>query len=63
MSDIKTNITINVVEPGNSTPVVPNTSTIESISTPDTGLFTHGIGVKEAAVLSIAIFSIIITPL
>ncbi len=56
MSDIKTNITINVVEPGSSTPVVPNTSTIESISTPDTGLFTSDIGAKEATIIGIVAF-------
>ena len=60
MSDIKTNITINVVEPGSSTPVVPNTSTIESISTPDTGLFTSGIGAKEATIIGIVAFIVLV---
>ena len=66
MSDIKTNITINVVEPVDST---NNTNTDETnnliitqdtdINVPDTGLFTHGVGAKEVAVLSIAIFIIL----
>ena len=43
---VKTNITINIVEPGSDVPV------------PDTGLFTHGIGGIESSI--IAIVSIIV---
>ena len=50
---VKTNITINIVEPGSDVPV------------PDTGLFTHGIGGTEATiilsvVLVLAIASIVL---
>ena len=50
---VKTNITINIVEPGSDVPV------------PDTGLFTHGIGGPEATiilsvVLVLAIASIVL---
>ncbi len=62
-----TNIKINIVEPGSSTPVDPtaSTTTTTNISTPDTGLFTHGIGGTEAtiigSVLFLALSSIIVT--
>ncbi|MEE0887814.1 MAG: hypothetical protein U0L97_01205, partial [Candidatus Saccharimonadaceae bacterium] len=50
---VKTNITINIVEPGSDVPV------------PDTGLFTHGIGSTETtaigAVLILTIAAIIVT--
>ena len=51
-------ITLNIVEPGGSTPVNP--------SVPNTGLFVHGIGTPEviiiaSGVLILAIVGIIIT--
>ena len=62
-----TNIKINIVEPGSSTPVDPtaSTTTTTNISTPDTGLFTHGIGGTEATIIGSVLFlvlsSIIVT--
>ena len=65
MATMNTNIKINIVEPGSSTPVDPtpidpvdpsdttNTTTYTSstdVSVPDTGLFTHGIGGTEATI-------------
>ena len=67
MATTTTNIKINIVEPGSSTPVDPtaNTTTTTDISTPDTGLFTHGIGSTEATIIGSALFlvlsSIIVT--
>ena len=46
---MESNITINIVEPGGPTPVVPNT-----------GLFTHGIGGPEATILGITAAVIIL---
>lgn len=37
-------ITLNIVEPGGSTPVDP--------SVPNTGLFVHGIGTPEAIIIA-----------
>ena len=69
MATMNTNIKINIVEPVDST---NNTNTDEAnetdsliitqdtdINVPDTGLFTHGIGGREVAVLSTAIFIIL----
>ena len=42
------NITLNIVEPANPTPVDPGTGTV----VPDTGLFTSGIGGAEAAMIA-----------
>ena len=44
---MNSNITIHIVEPGDITPV------------PDTGLFTHGVGGKEAAIITIFSLAII----
>ena len=48
---MESNITINVVEPGSSTPVDP--------VVPNTGLFTSGIGSTEATILGILAATII----
>ena len=45
---VKTNITINIVEPGSDVPV------------PDTGLFTHGIGGVEASIIATVAIVIVI---
>ena len=47
--DTATNITINVVEPGSNLPV------------PSTGLFTHGIGGPEVAIISTALIVLVLT--
>ena len=72
MATTTTNIKINIVEPGDSTPVDPvpmdpaDTTNITTyitsstdISTPDTGLFTHGIGSTEATIITISIVTIL----
>ena len=41
------NITLNIVEPGSSTPIDP--------AVPNTGLFTHGIGGPEATIITVSI--------
>ncbi len=58
MATTTTNIKINIVEPGSFTPVDPTDSitTTTDISTPDTGLFTHGIGGTEATIIGSALF-------
>ena len=71
MATTTTNIKINIVEPGSSTPVDDTTNTTTytttstDISTPETGLFTHGIGGTEATIIGSALFlvlsSIIVT--
>ena len=47
---MNSNITINVVEPGSPTPAPV---------TPNTGLFTNGIGSTEATVLGIALVALL----
>ncbi len=62
MATTTTNIKINIVEPGDSTSVDPTantTTTTTDISVPDTGLFTHGIGGTEAAIITISIVAIL----
>ena len=61
MATANTNIKINIVEPGSSTPVDPtaSTTTTTDISAPDTGLFTHGIGGTEATIITISIVAIL----
>ena len=72
MAVTTTNIKINIVEPGDSTPVDPvpmdpadttNTTTYTTsstdISVPDTGLFTHGIGGAEATIITVSIVAIL----
>ncbi len=63
MAATNTNIKINIVEPGGSTPVDHATGTTD-ISVPDTGLFTHSIGGPEAtaigAVLILTIAAIVV---
>ena len=54
MAATNTNIKINIVEPGSSTPVDPATGTTE-ISAPDTGLFTHSIGGPEATAIGVVL--------
>ncbi len=58
MATTTTNIKINIVEPGSSTPVedITSTTTTTDISTPDTGLFTHGIGGTEATIIGSVLF-------
>ena len=58
MATTTTNIKINIVEPGSFTPVDPtdSTTTTTDISTPDTGLFIHGIGSTEATIIGSALF-------
>ncbi len=65
MATTTTNIKINIVEPGGSTPVDDTTNTttyttaFTDISTPDTGLFTHGIGSTEATIITASIVAIL----
>ena len=76
MATMNTNIKINIVEPGSSTPVDPtpidpvdpsdttNTTTYTSstdVSVPDTGLFTHGIGGTEATIITISTIALLLT--
>ena len=76
MATTNTNIKINIVEPGSSTPVDPtpidpvdpsdttNTTTYTTstdISVPDTGLFTHGIGGTEATIITISTIALLLT--
>ena len=77
MATVNTNIKINIVEPGSSTPVdstpidpvdpsdTTNTTTYTTSSTdvsvPDTGLFTHGIGGTEATIITISTIALLLT--
>ena len=76
MATTNTNIKINIVEPGSSTPVDPtpidpadpsdttNTTTYTTstdVSVPDTGLFTHGIGGTEATIITITSIALLLT--
>ena len=45
------NIVLNIVEPGSSTPIEP--------VVPNTGLFTNGIGGTEATILGISLIALL----
>lgn len=48
-------ITLNIVEPGSSTPVDPGINP----AVPNTGLFTHGIGGPEATIITVSIVAVL----